>query len=105
MSFNEKISTILSVELFERMVNGLENRINHHNFKNDLKYNLQDINNSMEKDFTDIVNLLQKIVDKFYYSKYDINGFIPFNLSDVDFCIEHNLMLVRNCKKLIKFAS
>jgi len=102
---NLEVETIIAVDLFSKMVERIENRISHKDFKKELKYNLNDINLYLAKDYKQIVSVLQQTVDSFYLSNYEIKGFQNFSLIDFDFCLKHNLGLINNCKKLIKFSN
>jgi len=105
MKNKETIATDISVEIFNRMINSIEMRIQSQSFKTELSYNSVQVNKVLGDSFSEIVNLLQSVVDKFYLGKYEVTGFQQFSLEDFDFCLNHNLSLITNCKKLIKFAS
>lgn len=100
----QQAQEVISVELFTRMIDNLEARIKSQSFKNEVKYHSEAINKAMFQDFKSIVNVLQAIVNKFYLDKYEISGFQAFSVQDFDFCVSHNLSLINNCKKLIRFA-
>ena len=102
---NLEVETIIAVDLFSKMVERIESRISHKDFKKELKYNVNDINLYLAKDYEQIVSVLQQTVDSFYLNNYEIKGFQNFSLIDFDFCLNHNLGLIKNCKKLIKFIN
>ena len=101
----ESAAQIIAVEMFTNLVNQLEENLTAQRFRTEVKYHAEAINNALQKDFQQIVEILQNVVDKFYWSKYEVNGFLPFNSKDFDAILKHNLELVRNCKKLCKFIA
>lgn len=102
-TIQNEAATNISVALFEGMISRLETKIQSNSFKHELKYDSKIVNETLSKDFGDIVSVLNSVVDKFYLKNYEIQGFVPFSLNDLDFCISHNLGLINNCKKLLKF--
>ena len=102
-TIQNEAATNISVALFEGMISRLETKIQSNSFKHELKYDSKIVNETLSKDFGDIVSVLNSVVDKFYLKNYEIQGFVPFSLDDLDFCISHNLGLINNCKKLLKF--
>ena len=102
-TLENNVATIISVELFSKSVNDLENRIKSSRFKTELKYDSEKLNNYLFSEFKEITNVLQTVVNEFYVGQYEISGFQFFSLNDFEFCINHNLGLINNCKKLIKF--
>lgn len=100
-----KVAETISFELFNGMVNSIEQKLlNKATLKNEIKYHGEQVNKALYNDFKQIVNVLQSVVDEFYLGHYNIEGFVSFSLEDFDFCLDHNMGLIRNCKKLIKFA-
>ncbi|WP_288373986.1 hypothetical protein [uncultured Chryseobacterium sp.] len=97
---------LISIDIFKRMVNDLEAVLsNSSKLKNEIKYHEQAVNKALQSDFEDIVNLLQTVVDKFYVDNYDISGFQYLTPADFESSLKHNLSLVQNCQKLLKFIN
>jgi hypothetical protein len=100
-----EIEKIITVELFTNMVNSLENRLDYTKAKNNAKYHNLEFNKSLSNDFKQITEVLQNVVDSFYLDYYEVNTFQQINLDNLDYSIKHNLQLINNTKKLIKFIN
>lgn len=96
---------ILLLDMFSRRLDSLEELLNHKDFKNDIKYHGDAVNESLEKDFEDIVSLISHIVNKFYPEHYEVTGFQRITLNHFESCLNNNLMLIRNCKNILKLLS
>lgn len=95
----------LTTAIFENMVNSLEAKLTSASLKKELQYNCDALNNSLFNDFLTIKEVLQKVVDKYYFNYYEVEGYQQITLCNMQSSISHNLSLVRNAKKLIKFIS
>ena len=97
---------IIAVELFSNMVNSLESKLTSRtSLKHDVKYNLNELNLAFANDFKQIQEVLQSVVDSYYLGYYNVSGFEFFSIENFEYCIKHNLELVNNAKKLIKFIN
>jgi hypothetical protein len=97
---------IISESLFSNMVLKLENKLlSKTTLINEIKYHSSELNNSLKKSFDEIVFVLQSVVDSFYLSYYEVEGFILFCESNINEALKHNLSLLNNAKKLIKFIN
>lgn len=101
----KSIENIIAVELFTNMINSLESKLKSDILKHDIKYNSNELNCSLSKDFNQIQEVLQKVVDSFYLDYYQVNGFELLTLENFNFSLKHNLELIGNAKKLIKFIN
>lgn len=101
----KQASEIVAFGIFSKMVDNIESRILSQSFKRDLKYNNEQVNKSLTGDYASIVEVLQAVVDKFYHLYYEVEGFQPFSPNNFDSTLSHNLTLLRNCKKLLKFVA
>lgn len=100
----EKVAEIISEELFRSMVNRLEQRLSYGvSLKLELRYNEKDLNKSLKSDFDAITEVLQSVVDSQYTGYYEVSGFEYLTVDNLDFSIGHNLNLLKNCNKLLKF--
>lgn len=104
MTLNQT-ENIVSVELFSNMVNSLERRLKSEILNHDIKYNPEEANASMLMDFNQIKEVLQKTIDSFYLGYYEVSGFQFITLKNIEDSVSHNLGLVNNAKKLIKFIN
>ena len=95
--------TTITVEIFNRMVLSIENKLNSSNLHNEVTYNKEELNKSLKCDFDQFTEVLQNVVDKFYFDNYVVDSFIPLFSEDLDFCRKHNLSLISSMKKLLKF--
>ena len=95
--------TTITVEIFNRMVLSIENKLNSSNLHNEVTYNKEELNKSLKYDFDQFTEVLQNVVDKFYFDNYVVDSFIPLFSEDLGFCRKHNLSLVNSMKKLLKF--
>jgi len=101
-----KAELIISEELFKNMVSSLEAKLsNESTLKNEVKYHCNALNESLTKDFDQIVYVLQSLVDSYYLGYYDVSGFVCFNKCNFKEALSHNLSLIGNAKKLIKFIN
>lgn len=99
-----KASTIISVELFRNTIESLILSIsNQSKLRNQVQYNNDELNNSFKKSFSQITEVLQSVVDSFYWDYYEVNEFQPFNVESLDSDISHNLSILRSAQKLTKF--
>jgi len=99
----EQTFDIIALDLFTKMINSIECNISKYSFRDEIKHHGEAVNNALQKDFKDIVELLEGVVNKFYLEHYEIRGFQPFTATDFESCLNHNLGLINNCKKLLKF--
>lgn len=101
-----EIEKTISVCLFEKMIQNTESKFNNKSllFK-DVKYNKDDLNKSLNENFSQIKYVLQSIVDKFYVDSFLVDSFVYFSLEDFDFCLSHNISVLNSCKKLIRFIN
>lgn len=99
------IENTIAVELFSNMVNSLETKLTSNILKDEVKYNQKELNESISKDFNQITEVLQNVVDSFYLQYYQVNGFESFTLKNFNRSLKHNLELIGNAKKLIKYIN
>lgn len=95
--------TTITGEIFNRMVLSIENKLNSSNLHNEVTYNKEELNKYLKYDFDQFTEVLQNVVDKFYFDNYVVDSFIPLFSEDLDFCRKHNLSLINSMKKLLKF--
>jgi len=95
--------TTITVEIFNRMIISAEQKLNSINLAHEVKYNGEELNKSLKYDFDQITEVLQNVIDKFYFDKYVVDSFMPLFLEDLDYCKNHNLSLLNSMKKLLKF--
>lgn len=88
------VAETISVELFKNMVNGLDVKLRSSDLKKELAYNLEEINKSLYSDFTQVVEVLQNVVNSRWISHYEIHGFQALSLNDFDSCVNHNLYII-----------
>ena len=69
--------TTITVEIFNRMVLSIENKLNSSNLHNEVTYNKEELNKSLKCDFDQFTEVLQNVVDKFYFDNYVVDSFIP----------------------------
>jgi hypothetical protein len=98
-----QIATQISVALFTNMVSALESKLNGQSLLNEVKYNNHQLNKSLKADFDQITEVLQAVVDSFYYDRYIVNSFMPLHREDLAYCKAHNLELLGSIKKVLKF--
>lgn len=97
---------IITESLFENMISNLELKFsNKASLMNEAKYHAESLNSSLKESFDQILFVLQSTVDSFYLGYYEISGFIYFTENSMDEAIEHNSMLLRNARKLIKYIN
>ena len=101
----QEIEKTIAVELFTNMVNSLESKLDYTKAKKNAKYNNTEFNQSLSNDFRQITEVLQKVVDGFYLGYYEVDSFRPIFLNNLSESLNHNLKLVNNAKKLIKFIN
>lgn len=94
----------IAVAIIEKNVDSLINKMSSSSFKNEVKYHADSINKSMVDDFKQITEILQHVVDSYYYNSYVVDSFVAFHIDDYDFCVEHNLSLANSMKKVLKFV-
>ena len=97
--------TLISVEIINRMVVSLEVKLKSESLKNEVKYHGKQLNNYLSNDFKAVIEIIQNVVDKFYFDKYIVNSFMTLYLDDLDFCVSHNTSLVNSMKKILKYVS
>lgn len=98
--------TIIATEILNRTVLSIESRLNNHTeLSNSIKYHNLAFNESLKKDFDQIIEVLQAVVDKFYIDNYMVDSYVYFNLCDIEFCKNHNMSILNSMKKLLKFIN
>ena len=102
---NQEATTIIAIELINRTVSNIENKLTSTTLKNEVKYNSKELNTSLKLDFDQINEVLQGVVDRFYFNNYIVDSFIPLFEEDLDFSIVHNLKIVNSFKKVLKFIN
>jgi len=95
--------TTITVEIFNRMVSSIENKLNKSNLHREVQYHKEQLNDSLKADFDQFTEVLQSVVDKLYFDNYVVDSFIPLSLEDLSYCKQHNLSLLISMKKLLKF--
>ena len=97
---------IISVELLSNTIDRTElillDRIK---LNNSLKYHSEAFNQSIKENINWMSEVLQKVVDKYYFDYYEVNNYIEMNLDNLEYTLEHNLSIVNSCKKLVKFIN
>lgn len=101
----QEIEKTIAVELFTNMVNSLEYRLDYTKAKQNAKYQNTEFNLSLSNDFKQVTEVLQNVVDEFYLGYYEVDNFKPIFLNNLSESLNHNLKLVNNAKKLIKFIN
>lgn len=96
---------LLAVELFKTELRSAENILNKDlgYLKNKLKYHGEALNRALESSINYVSSYLQEVVDQFYHSYYRVNKFEKMTLENLTFAKDHNLEIIRNAQKLIKF--
>ena len=95
----------IAISIIENTINSLDEKLTDtSSLKKQVKYHGKKLNESMAKDFNQITEILQSVVNAFYYNSYIVDSFIAFHLEDFDFCVKHNYSLLNSMKKLLKFV-
>lgn len=97
--------TTITVEIFNRMILSIDNKLNSSNLHNEVFYNNKELNKSLKYDFDQITEVLQSVVDRFYFDNYVVKSFIPLFSEDLQHCKNHNLSLLNSMKKVLKFIN
>lgn len=102
----ENATTIIAIELVTKTIQSCEQILNDKpKLVHSLKYNSKELNKSLSQSFAQLVDILQTVVDKFYWSYYEVQKFVPLSLIDLDYCVEKNKEILNAMKKLLKFVS
>ena len=101
----ELAEQLIATELLNRNVELLELKLNSTSLKNEVKYYSRALNQSLESDFDQFSNILQSVVDSFYFNHYIVDRFMPFSIVDLEVARKHNLSLLNSMKKLLKFVN
>lgn len=96
-------ATEISVGIVNRMMSSIDKKLNSSNLHNEVKYNNEVLNKSLKNDFDQITEILQSIIDKFYWDTYIVDSFMPLFCEDLEFCKKHNLSLSNSMKKVLKW--
>ncbi len=96
---------IIATELLNRKVELLESKLNNTSLENEVKYNNKVLNQSLKSDFDQLSDILQRIVDSFYFDRYVVDRFMSFPVGDLKVARNHNLSLLNSMKKLLKFIN
>lgn len=100
----EQATTIIASEIIKREIVKIEELFNEKGkLLIELKYNKKALNERLKKDIEKYREILQNVVDKFYWSYYEVPNFIALEESYLDEAIEHNKVILRNMTKLLKF--
>lgn len=104
MTTQENATTIIVSEIIKREIIKIEELFNDKGkLFTELKYNKKALNERLKKDIEKYREILQNVVDKFYWSYYEVPNFIALEESYLDEAIEHNRTILRNMTKLLKF--
>lgn len=104
MTKQENATTIIASEIIRREINHIEELFNNKTrLLNELRYSKTQLNNRLKKDIEKYREILQNVVDKFYWSYYEVPNFIALEESYLDEAIEHNKVILTNMTKLLKF--
>ena len=100
---NLDATTEIAIELINGRVSSIETILNDKDLYSKVKYNGKQLNISLKNDFDQFTEILQSVVDSFYYNNYVVDTFLPLYPNDLDFCKEHNLSVLNSMKKVLKF--
>lgn len=101
----ENIVTTIAVEILNRTAKSLEIIFSDlSKLKNSVKYNKTELNTSLEKDFSCMIEILQTVVDKYYQNYYEVNKFVPFSLDNFNYALEVNSSTLKSFNKLLNFV-
>lgn len=103
---NETAEQIIAVELIKNEVEeNIKFLSDTTKIKIAVKYDNNLINKKLKKEFVLYTSLLQKIVNDYYFSYYEVSSFVNMNLENLSYSIEKNLETLNSMKKLIKFVA
>lgn len=95
---------IIVAELIRRDSNAINELFNDTaRLKKELKYNADALNDRLNKSFEQFREILQAIVDKFYYDYYQIRGFVRLDLNHLNETVNENKETLNGIIKLLKF--
>lgn len=101
----QEAKTTISVEIFNNMIISIEGKLNSTSLRNEVEYNNLELNKSLKYDFDQFTEVLQSVVDKFYFDNYIVDSFMPLFLEDLEYCKNKNLALLSSMKKTLKFIN
>lgn len=104
MTIQENATTIIVSEIIRREINHIEELFNNKaRLLNELRYDKTQLNNRLKKDIEKYREILQNVVNEFYWSYYEVPHFIELEKEYLDDILEHNRTILRNMTKLLKF--
>ena len=96
---------IIVAELIRRDSNAINELFNDTaRLKEELKYNADALNDRLNKSFEQFREILQAIVDKFYYDYYQIRSFVRLDLNYLNETVNENKETLNGIIKLLKFV-
>jgi hypothetical protein len=98
----EEAFDILAVTLLEGSIASIETKLTSQRLKNDVKYHNAALNRSLKSDFDQVTEILQGVVDAFYFDSFVVDKFEPLFAENLDFAVKHNLSLLGSLKKVLK---
>ncbi|MFS0489925.1 hypothetical protein [Leadbetterella byssophila] len=98
----EEAFDILAVTLLEGKINSIEVKLTSQNLRNEVKYHNEALNQSLKSDFDQLTEILQGVVDAFYFDSFVVDRFEPLFIENLDFAVKHNLSLLGSLKKVLK---
>lgn len=102
----EEAILIITQELFKREIESMEEIFaNESKLKNDLKYDNQEINASLQAFFNSASEILQNVIDDNYKCYFEVPKFLKMNLENYNETYNHNLQILNASKRLLKFIN
>jgi len=101
----ELVENIIAIELISNEVeDNIKFLSDFSKVRTAVKYESRVINEKFKKEFDLYTSLLQKIVDSYYFSYYEVSSFVDMTLENIHYSIEKNLETLSSMKKLLKFV-
>ena len=99
------MENIIAVEIIKREVYGnIELLSDKSKIKDIVKYDNYAINKKLSNEFKSVINVLQNVIDAYYFSYYEVSPFVELSLSNLDYALDENLKTLNSMKKLLKFV-
>lgn len=104
MNKTEALS-IITVEIIRKDIESIKELFNNTSaLKRELRYNSEPLNNRLAQSFKEFRTILQDVVDKFYWSYYEVRPYTRLDINHLEETVEANREVLRNIEKLIKFV-
>ncbi len=102
----EEAILIITQELFKREIESVEEIFaNKSKLKNDLEYNNQVINASLQAFFDSASEILQNVIDANLRTYLEVPRFLKMNLENYNETFNHNLQVLVGSRRLLNFIN